>query len=84
MRVVDALGLPRPGVVNGDAQLFLQFTGQRLRQAFSCFDFSAWKFPMACIGFAGRAGGQQETPIGLEQHAHSHLRDWAVSAAFAR
>jgi hypothetical protein len=39
---------------------------------------------MACISFAGRAGGQQETPIGLEQHANSHLRDWAVSAALAR
>jgi len=84
VRVVDALGFPRLRTRNGDAQFLLQFAGQGLRHGFTRFDFAARKFPMACISFAGRAGGQQETPIGLEQHAHGHQGDGAISAAFAR
>jgi hypothetical protein len=38
--------------MNGDSELFLEFALQRLKESFACFDFAAWKFPIARVGLA--------------------------------
>jgi hypothetical protein len=38
--------------MNGDSELFLEFSLQSLKEAFACLDLAAGKFPIARIRFA--------------------------------
>ena len=48
------------GSLQRQAQLFIEFARQGLGDGFARFELAARKFPVARVGFAGRARGEQE------------------------
>ena len=60
VRIDELPGNPRPGLLDDDAQFFLQFAIKRFTDAFAGFNLAAGEFPVTGIGLARRALRQQK------------------------
>jgi hypothetical protein len=74
MRIVVLGGLPDLHRADGDAQLLMELAPQRLLDRFARLDLAAGELPVARIGLALGAGGQQQRLVfPADQDADGHL-----------